>query len=168
MSTNSKSGSDYNRTSIIKFKCIYVKGYPQNKQLIKDLLIARNKLHQMGLIGVNSDGFGVGNISMRHPMISRNKVHFIITGSQTSGIKPENVNENHFVFVNDYDISRNKLYGYGPVKPSSESMTHAAIYECDKNIQCVIHIHDLNLWKNTINKLPTTDISAQYGTPEIA
>ena len=78
---------------------------------------------------------------MRHPMICRNKVDFIITGSQTSGIKPDDVNKTHFALVNDYDISRNKLYGYGPIKPSSESMTDAALYECDKNIQCVVHIH---------------------------
>ena len=166
MST-SQSKSDYT-DSVIKFKCVFVKGYPQNKNLISDLLISRNRLFKMGLIGVNKDGFGVGNVSIRHPMICRNKVNFIITGSQTSGINPKDVNENHFVLVNDYDISRNKLYGYGPIKPSSESMTHAALYECDKNIKCVVHIHNLNLWKNTINKLPTTDISAKYGTPEIA
>ena len=166
MSTTQQS--DYNQTSVIKFKCIFVKGYPQNTELISELVTARNRLFEMGLIGVNKDGFGVGNISIRHPMISRNKVNFIITGSQTSGIKPKEVNENHFVLVNDYDISRNKLYGYGPIKPSSESMTHAALYECDKNIKCVVHIHNLNLWKSTLNKLPTTDISAKYGTPEIA
>ena len=164
----SESKSDYDPTSVIKFKCVFVKGYAQNKQLISELLIARNKLFEMGLIGVNSDGFGVGNVSIRHPMISRNEVNFVITGSQTSGIDPKDINENHFVLVNDYDLGRNKLYGYGPIKPSSESMTHAAIYECDKNIQCVIHIHNLKLWQNTLNKLPTTDISAKYGTPEIA
>lgn len=162
------SQKDYSTNSVIKFKCIFVKGYPQNTELIKDLQTARNKLFEMGLIGVNSDGFGVGNISMRHPMISRNKVNFVITGSQTSGIKPSDINENHFVLVNDYDIVRNKLYGYGPIKPSSESMTHAALYECDKNIQCVVHIHNLKLWENAIHKLPTTDVSAKYGTPEIA
>ena len=33
---------------------------------------------------------------------------------------------------------------------------------------CVVHIHDYHLWNKLIHKVPTTPITAEYGTTEIA
>ena len=47
-------------------------------------------------------------------------------------------------------------------------MTHAAIYELDASIGAVVHVHSLALWDRHLNKLPTTDRTIGYGTPEMA
>ncbi len=143
------------------------------KQIRKDTIpkykflkinIYRKKLHDMGLIGMYKEGknkgIGFGNIS------TRTKDGFIITGSATGGI--ENLDIKHYSVVVSVDIDKNYLEYNGPVKPSSESMTHAAIYEQDKNINAVIHVHSLKLWKKLLNKVPTTRKDTTYGTPEMA
>ena len=56
----------------------------------------------------------------------------------------------------------------GKISASSESMTHAAIYEASKKVNAVIHTHNTEMWKKLLNKVPTTAPGAEYGTPEIA
>ncbi|MBD3354569.1 class II aldolase/adducin family protein [Candidatus Woesearchaeota archaeon] len=124
----------------------------------------RKKLHNLGLIGMykkgEKKGIGFGNISMR------TKDGFIITGSATGGI--EDLDPEHYSEVVYVDIGKNYLEYNGPAKPSSESMTHAAIYKQNKNVDSVIHVHSLRLWKKLLNKFPTAGKSAKYGTPEMA
>ena len=52
--------------------------------------------------------------------------------------------------------------------PSSESLTHAAIYESDPTISAVIHCHDSVSWATLLDRAPTTSKSVAYGTPEMA
>jgi len=47
-------------------------------------------------------------------------------------------------------------------------MSHAVIYECNKNIGAVIHIHNKKMWEKYLHKLPTTPKYATFGTPELA
>jgi L-ribulose-5-phosphate 4-epimerase len=47
-------------------------------------------------------------------------------------------------------------------------LTHAAIYESDKNVGAVIHCHDLNLWWALLRQIPATSAAVDYGTPEMA
>ena len=56
----------------------------------------------------------------------------------------------------------------GMTKASSESMSHAVIYEQNPDINSVIHVHHVKMWKDYLNVLPTTDPEAQFGTPRIA
>ena len=51
---------------------------------------------------------------------------------------------------------------------SSESLTHAAIYESDAKAGAVVHCHDSRLWAAVLNQAPTTSKAAEYGTPELA
>jgi len=53
-------------------------------------------------------------------------------------------------------------------KASAESMTHAAVYECDREINAAIHIHDKKLWDQLIDSVPTTSPEIEYGTPQMA
>jgi len=163
---------------VIKYEC----NWTEKKDIIKysqikQLLSARNKLHDLKLIDVyKQNGIGFGNISQRiddndNDNGSKNndkKVKFYITGTQTSELDNDKMNESHFCIVNNYDIPRNKLYCHGPIRASSESMTHATIYELNTKINCVVHIHNNKLWNQCLNKLPTTDKNIKYGTPEMA
>ena len=52
--------------------------------------------------------------------------------------------------------------------PSSESLTHAAIYDSDATAGAVVHFHCSRLWAALLNEAPTTSKAAEYGTPEMA
>ena len=56
----------------------------------------------------------------------------------------------------------------GPVIASSESMSHAVLYQQVPEINAVFHVHHLELWKKVLHHIPTTDESAPYGSPEMA
>jgi len=146
---------------IIKFNCEWLKDESLPKEILKDIIFWRNKLYELNLIGVYEDGIGYGNISIRH---EQNK--FIISGSQTGHIGI--ATEKEFTLVEDYDFNNNYIQCRGPVQASSESLTHAAIYEASPKINGVIHIHNLQAWEKYKNKLPTTNENIEYGTPEMA
>jgi L-ribulose-5-phosphate 4-epimerase len=144
----------------IKFNCNWIKEKPLDIRFLKELNAWRDQLYALGFIGVYPDGIGYGNISIR---FGRKK--FIITGAATG--KYKKLSAKHYTQVTGYDLSTNSLTTTGPIKASSESLTHAVIYECDKNINAVIHIHHSGLWKKLMNKAPTTD-TIDYGTTALA
>ena len=156
---------------VIKYQCKWTEKKDIIKySSIKQLISARNKLHDLKLIDVyKQNGIGFGNISQRILNDNDNdKISFYITGTQTSKIDNDKMNESHFCIVNDYNIKENKLFCFGAIRASSESMTHAIIYELNAKINCVIHIHHNKLWNKCLNKLPTTNKNIKYGTPEMA
>jgi Class II Aldolase and Adducin N-terminal domain len=63
---------------------------------------------------------------------------------------------------------KNWLRYEGVAIPSSESLTHAAIYESDASTSAVIHCHDSGLWATLLDRAPTTSKSVAYGSPEMA
>jgi len=67
-----------------------------------------------------------------------------------------------------YDFARNWLRYECAAVPSSESLTHAAIYESDPTISAVIHCHDSVLWRTLLDRVPTSSKAVAYGTPEMA
>jgi L-ribulose-5-phosphate 4-epimerase len=145
----------------IKFKCNWIEGESCSDENVAKINTVREKLYKLGLIGVLPDGIGFGNISVRTCGLE-----FLITGSSTGGI--EHLNRNHYSLVTKYDIRKNSLTCIGPVKASSESLTHAMIYECSQETNAVIHIHSVELWKRLMHKVPTTSADAAYGTAEMA
>jgi ribulose-5-phosphate 4-epimerase/fuculose-1-phosphate aldolase len=54
------------------------------------------------------------------------------------------------------------------VQASSESLTHAAVYEADASAAAVVHVHHGELWRALLGKIPTTAKGIAYGTPEMA
>ncbi len=145
----------------IKFNCRWVEAPPLSGERLATINHWRDKLYALGLIGVYPDGIGYGNISMRF----RGNT-FVITGSATGAL--QKLDGRHYVVVNDYDLAQNHLVCTGPIKASSESLSHAAVYESLPQIQAVIHVHCLTLWEKLLNKVPTTNPQAAFGTPEMA
>jgi L-ribulose-5-phosphate 4-epimerase len=129
---------------------------------LAELNACRRKLLEQRLIGVDSNSVGFGNLSVRDGG-TRN---FYITGSATGGL-PE-LTPPDCVRVVAYDFARNCLCYEGTAIPSSESLTHAAIYESDPTISAVIHCHDSVLWRTCLDRVPTTSKAIAYGTPEVA
>lgn len=146
---------------IIKFNCNWVQGNPPDAALIKELNEWRNRLYQKKLIGVTPDDIGYGNMSIRY-----RDNQFIITGSTTGKI--EKLTPEHYTLVTAYSIDENSLTTVGPIKASSESLTHAMIYECCPNANGVFHVHHKALWEKLISILPSTRTDVPYGTPQMA
>lgn len=115
------------------------------------------------LIGSYADGVGYGNISIRdedHPE------KFFITGSATGHL--QHTEPDSWSRVDLWNLTTNTLWCSGPLNASSESMSHAVIYQNLPAVNCVIHIHDKNLWLKGLKTLPSTCATAEYGTPEMA
>lgn len=146
---------------VIKFQCDWVKTGPLSGESIKEINDWRNRLYQLGLIGVYPDGIGFGNISIR-----AKGNQFIITGTQTGNI-PE-LDENHYVRVSQFNIEENRVTCEGPVKASSECLTHAMLYTLSPDVGAIIHTHNQHLWNQLKGQVPTTSKEIPYGTPEMA
>jgi L-ribulose-5-phosphate 4-epimerase len=129
---------------------------------LAELNLCRRKLLDLHLIGLDSNGVGFGNVSIRDG-VSKN---FYITGSATGGL-PE-LTATDCVRVVAYDFAMNWLRYEGAAIPSSESLTHAAIYESDPSTSAVIHCHDMGSWATLLDRVPTTSRAVRYGTPEMA
>jgi len=146
----------------IKFTCENAAAEITSFGGLTELNAYRRKLLQLRLIGVGSNGVGFGNLSVRDGTTN----NFYITGSATGGIPKLTLADCARVVA--YDFKRNWLRYEGSAIPSSESLTHAAVYELDAEPGSVIHCHDLKLWAALLNQAPTSSKAVEYGTPEMA
>jgi ribulose-5-phosphate 4-epimerase/fuculose-1-phosphate aldolase len=144
---------------IIKFECIHQFTELYKSIELDKLIEHRNLACQKGYIGVYPNGIGFGNIS------TRKNNEFLISGSATGMITK--ASEKHFSLVTKWDANNNKLWCNGPVKASSESLTHAVIYDRLPMVNAILHIHSNELWKKYYHLLPSTSAEIEYGTPEM-
>jgi len=142
---------------------------------LQEINPVRSQLYQLKLIGQYLEfDVGYGNISQRQDFQSlcpTEKPQFIISGSQTGHLAM--LNGEHYTRVVDFDINQNKISAMGPRThisgASSESLTHAAIYQCNPAIKAVIHIHSNVIWQGMLNdQLTHTPSDVPYGTPLMA
>ena len=143
---------------------------PLDEMVVTTAVSALNGWRQLclrlGLIGQDParyDGYGFGNISQR---VSPEGA-FVISGTQTGGLATLTAVD--FALVTTCDPTENRVCAVGPVKPSSESMTHAVLYRLDPAIQAVIHVHSPVMWHTAVAlNLPQTAADVPYGTPAMA
>ena len=133
----------------------------------------REILAHLGLIGQDParyEGYGYGNVSARvGPMgdVPRGQRRFLVSGTQTAGRRQVALDD--FCLVERYDIARNRVKSAGLVPPSSESLTHGAIYDIAPAARVVLHGHAPRLWRNArALGLPVTGVEIQNGTPRMA
>ena len=144
----------------------------EEAERIGSLLGWRRILRRVTLLGQEPgryDGAGFGNLSARadRGFAPPGRRAFLITGTQTSGI--ERVEESDFAVVDEYDYRRNRVRSHGASRPSSEAMTHGAIYDVNAAIRAVFHVHSPEIWSHAKDfGLPTTAPAVGYGTPEMA
>jgi L-ribulose-5-phosphate 4-epimerase len=146
----------------VKFSCEPLAGEIASFSGLAELNEYRRKLLDLGLIGMDPKGIGFGNLSVR----DGGTKNFYVTGSSTGGISELALANCAKVVVCDFE--RNQVRYEGSALPSSEALTHAAIYESDATAGAVIHCHDSKLWAALLNQAPTTSKAAEYGTPEMA
>lgn len=145
----------------------YVSTWQQTAALTNpelDTLIKwRRPLYAAGLIGHYAEhNVGYGNISVRVAAGPQ----FLISGTQTGHLA--DLNTAHFSLVTDYDIKDNRVTCRGAIQASSESMTHAAIYQLNDDIRAVVHVHSADLWSRYKDRASSTAADVAYGTPAMA
>jgi L-ribulose-5-phosphate 4-epimerase len=142
------------------------KGFVFRGQDYRRLNKLRDLFYAKRLIGQNDalyDGLCYGNISIRY----RNTDKFIISCSQSGHIRK--LNRMHYTLVDKINIRKNHIVACGLHSPSSESLSHGAIYQGNKNIKYVVHIHSANIWQNYKKlNLFGVDSSASYGSTYMA
>ena len=130
-----------------------------------ELTAWRSILRQLDLVGQDPsryEGFAYGNVSVRVK-----DGEFIITASQTSG--ENELLDEHLVHITACNIERFWVDAVGAEPPSSESVTHAMVYAADQRVNCVLHIHNPEIWQASETlKLPSTPAEVQYGTTAMA
>ncbi len=129
----------------------------------------RSRLFSLGLIGQDDQryaGLGYGNVSQR-VALAENRDAFMITGSQTGHLPV--LSRDGYALVTACEPMNNYLRAEGGIKPSSEAMTHAVVYQYLPEIQAVIHVHWPELWQNAPDQgIPVTARNIPYGTPQMA
>ncbi|HZD52613.1 MAG TPA: class II aldolase/adducin family protein [Woeseiaceae bacterium] len=146
-----------------KFAVHWTERRPLDHREIGELERWRRPLFEAGLVGHYPElGIGYGNISIR----TGNGREFLISGTQTGHLAC--TGRGHYALVTEYDIDGNSVHCRGAVQASSETLTHAALYELDPAIRAVAHVHDEPLWLALRGHEPTTDAAVAYGTPEMA
>ncbi len=146
----------------IKFQAHWTQTPPFSEDEIEELNYWRERCFEEGWIGAYPDGIGFGNISCRYGHAGQ----FLITGSATGNFPV--LNPGHFSLVNKANYTGNELWCSGPAIASSESMSHAAVYDACPGVNGVIHIHNLAIWEGLMEAGWATDPGATYGSPEMA
>lgn len=153
---------------VIKFDLVFAQDAPSESPLIDALEYWRQRMRALALIGGNLperyDGLGFGNISHR---TAPGEESFIISGTQTGHLPA--MDRNAYALVEHCDITANRIHARGQCKPSSEAMTHHAIYQASPSTQAVIHVHSPDIWQQaTALGIAQTAADIPYGTPAMA
>lgn len=133
----------------------------------------REVMARLGVLGqdaIRYEGLGYGNASARVPPmgdVGRGRRRFLVTGTQTGGRLRVGLED--FCLVEGYDIARNQVTSVGLVPPSSESLTHAAIYDIAPAARFVLHGHAPEIWRHAAALgVPVTRPEAANGTTAMA
>lgn len=144
---------------VIKYQLDFTPTSPLEPSSFLEIERVRERLFALKLIGVQ-EGIGYGNISQRVDSGS-----FVITGTQTGHL--ENLEDKHYSLIEEYRDREFYLKSSGAIKPSSEALTHGTIYNLDKDINAVIHVHSKSMWRFMLkgDYLKTEDV--EYGSIEM-
>jgi ribulose-5-phosphate 4-epimerase/fuculose-1-phosphate aldolase len=123
---------------------------------------ARTELYDYGFIGNLASGISFGNISMRHP-----ERGLVISGTSTGAARVLGLGG--YTWVQSWNSQANVVNSLGPVLPSSEAMSHGAVYDTRVDIQVVIHIHHREFFNVLCAQhYPMTPLACTFGSPELA
>jgi ribulose-5-phosphate 4-epimerase/fuculose-1-phosphate aldolase len=164
--------ADPGREGVIKFAATHQSGpLPRAAVPIVELLAGwRRILFDLSLLGRTAEryqGAAFGNLSARLGPFpgERGARPFAITGTQTSDRR--DLTTDDFCLVTATDVRHNRVVSHGPALPSSESMTHATVYDASPTIRAVFHVHARAIFRASL-ALPETAPGVDYGTPEMA
>jgi ribulose-5-phosphate 4-epimerase/fuculose-1-phosphate aldolase len=164
-------GMAQEQEGVIKFALDYQAAPALPTVTLASLNAWRRILFLLQLIGQDPPrygGLGYGNLSQRlAPEDDIAAAAFVISGTQTGSLPV--LRPDHYSCVLACDALHNRVVARGPVKPSSECLTHGTLYSLDTKIQSVMHVHSPEIWQLAGELgIPLTDSAVAYGTPAMA
>jgi len=152
---------------VIKYRLEFRERPAQAFEGFEALSAWRHILLRLGLVGQDParyEGLGFGNLSVR---AGPGAGTFFITGTQTGGLPELGVED--YALVTACDPIANRIQATGPVRPSSEALTHGAVYRARPECRYVFHVHCPAIWRQAVALgLPATAGGIDYGTPAMA
>lgn len=150
---------------VIKFKYSLKKSLPLQEETYIELEKWRAIFFKMNLIGeYKSEKVGYGNISKR---LRKTGDEFVISGTQTG--KLPHLDGMGYTKIIKCDLKKMNLEALGPIAPSSESLTHFAVYHTCPQVSFVFHVHHKGMWDFMLkNNFDATPSNIDYGTQEMA
>ena len=160
---------------VIKFRADHLFGGLADRfsgDVFDGLQAWRHILYRLDFVGQDPDrydGAGFGNmsarISIQQEAVGRRA--FLVTGTQTGGRVRLALSD--YCLVEAYDLRLNRVQSTGETMPSSESMTHGAVYDLNPAIRFVFHGHIPKLWQQAeALEIPISRSEVAYGTPDMA
>lgn len=135
--------------------------------LLGRLEAARLRLLDSGMVGRSAErygGYAFGNVSVRDP---GNANRFFISASQV--IDTPRLDSAAWPRIDAFDPVTFEARVTGDLPPSSETVTHGVVYSAAADIQCIVHVHAPELWRNAdALGLATTGRTTTYGSPQLA
>ena len=155
---------------VIKFQLNFKAQAVLNARHVMELTSWRHIMLQLGMLGQcpqRYDNYGFGNISQRFGNGVGPNSQFMISGTQTGGVR--NMTAADYALVTDCQPTQNQIVAVGETKPSSEAMTHGQLYQLSEHIRFIIHAHCPQIWHqaSTLN-LAQTRAEVPYGTVAMA
>jgi hypothetical protein len=129
---------------------------------LAELGLYRSKLRDQKFIGQDVSGIGFGNISVK----AKNETGFFITIS--GGAIRESISQADLAWVKSWSFAENIVRFEGPGTPSAETLTHAAIYDANRSVGAILHIHNRSVWDWLVAHGEATADAAEYGTAAMA
>jgi ribulose-5-phosphate 4-epimerase/fuculose-1-phosphate aldolase len=137
---------------VIKYRLNLDQGPPPPSEVVAELAGIHDLCFKRKYVG-QEGSVHFGNISKRLTESPLNKqssettwnIVFAITATQTSGLQPPLPAE-LFTTVHSVDLTTGTLYAVGHSKPSSEAMTHMALYVAQPSLTAVVHGHSPQVW----------------------
>lgn len=163
------TGGSPEREGVIRFEADHLEEpLPESWNSWAEPLLKWRRLFRLkGWLGQSPDrygGYGFGNLSVRLPQ------GFLITGSQTSGLRTVGIED--FVHVSNWSVEDHWVGSRGAKLPSSESLSHAILYDLTPDVRAVFHVHAPKVFRASLEnpsfRLPTTATDVEAGTPEMA
>lgn len=150
---------------VIKFQLQFTPGPLPDGLPLAELIAWQRIMHDLRLLGRDPSRYGglaYGNLSLR---LEGNV--FVVSASQCADQPRPTAKD--YCLVTAWDCAGNRLVAMGPARPSSESLTHAALYDADPAIGCIIHGHSQEIWQQCeALGLTSTAPQVAYGTPAMA
>jgi hypothetical protein len=150
---------------VIKYRLDFTPAAPLSAALLTELIAWQRIARQLGLLGrdpARYGGLAYGNLSLRLA-----DGGFAISATQSADVT--NPEPEHYARVGAWDCAGNHVVAQGPARPSSESLTHAALYDADPAIGCIIHGHAPAIWqRRDALGMASTAPDVAYGTPAMA
>ncbi len=164
MSVKPCEGFPADREGVVKYQLDFRPGPAPRWPGYSGLEAWRRVLFRLRLIGKDPERYGglsYGNLSQRFGS------GFVISATQTGALAL--LAPAHYCLVERVDIEANRVVARGVRPPSSEALTHGAVYQAAPGVQVVMHGHCPDIWRHARRLgLPKTPPGAAYGTPALA